>query len=877
MSDTVSPMGRMMQPQVLLLLALLVISAFSTVVTSEGSQVHLEIQIDEASAKDWYQQGDIISLSADLVNDGASQIIANDPSCNVILQVINSNQQLIYDGSNSCRGQSQSLDFESGEIKQFSGLNWDLKDSTGNYALSGFYTLKAVHPTTDLSDSVEVEIQTSIDNPQQLELVLTISNRQQVILDDQNLILGVSLYNPSKESVTLPSESTCKLISQIGDITTLQLPCFSTRNNLTAGELVLLGSILIPASQTESGDLNIEIFNVGKSLNQSLTVNVSQSGIDGIEEMANGLQTDIVLQSNNNVFSEGEIFESSLLLTNIDESERVLTFTNTCKAEMWIIDDRGRVVFDSRMTKTCSEIEVDNVLSSNEQLVFGLVDWSFTDLQGCEVPSGIYNIMVEIPEYYAVSSHQITYQRVSATDCSSPLELEIVTNISSSNNNLDITLDLLPKISEVEMRWVGPCAISTKIYDDSGQEVHRRRSLCDDRDGRLTLLKSEGFDKTNTINLDDVAMIDMMQDDLPDGNYVLKIELQTDPISLVEIDFSWPLSESQQSFTVDNTETQQTLDARVLTGFWSGVITESGTCWIFNSNEEGQILLSRGVGGWMPQQGWSGAYQIQNAPVAPECQNFNVASIQVTSVESESPEQQIIIADAEDDKTIATAVQEEVITIAPTIVIVASTASLLSMLVVVTLNTESIRIPSTAAGLWFLGLIGRTHETTDGRFQRGRLMGYLTANPGCHFRALMGALEMSNGQITHHLRILENEDSIWRRKDGRLVRFYPLTNQLQPHMTDDILPVPPLSPDPNSLQGKILSLLDNDGTLGDFPTQSELADRLDKSQQLVSHHLRTLQKFGLVEKRKMGMRNRYKLTREAIFLLETNGDFSKEN
>ena len=839
--------------------------------------MHLEIQIDEASAKDWYQQGDIVSLFANLVNDGAAQSIANDPSCNVIIQVINSNQELVYDGLNSCRGQSQSIDFESGEVKQFSGLNWDLKDSAGIYAPSGLYTLKAVHPTTDLSDSVEVEIQTSLDTPQQLELVLTISNRQQVILDDQNLILGVSLYNPSKDSVTLPSESACKLISQIGDTTTLQLPCFSKRNNLTAGEQVLLGSILIPASQTNSGDLNIEIFNVGKSLNQSLIVNISQSGIDGIEEITNGLQTDIVLQSNDNIFSEGEIFESSLLLTNIGESERVLTFTNTCKAEMWIIDDRGRIVFDSRMTKTCSEIEVDNVLSSNEQLVFGLVDWSFTDLQGCEVPSGIYTMIVEIPEYYAFSSHQITYERLSATDCSSPLDMEIVTHISSSNNNLDITLDLLPKISEVEMRWVGPCAISTKIYDDSGNEVHRRHSLCDDRDGQLTLLKHEGFGKHPTMNLDSVAMIDMMQNDLPDGNYVLKIELQTDPISLVQIEFSWPLSESQQSFTVDNTETQQTFNPRLLTGFWSGVITESGTCWIFNSNEEGQILLSRAVGGWMPQQGWNGAYQVQNALVAPECQNFNVASIQVTSVESESPEQLIVIDDAEEDKTIATAVQEEVITIAPTILIIASTASLLSMLVMVTFNTESIRIPSTAAGLWFLGLIGRTHETTDGRFQRGRLMGYLTANPGCHFRALMGALEMSNGQITHHLRILENEESIWRRKDGRLVRFYPLTNQLQPHMTDDILPVPPLSPDPNSLQGKILSLLDNDGTLGDFPTQSELADRLDKSQQLVSHHLRTLQKFGLVEKRKMGMRNRYKLTREAIFLLETNGDFSKEN
>jgi len=178
--------------------------------------------------------------------------------------------------------------------------------------------------------------------------------------------------------------------------------------------------------------------------------------------------------------------------------------------------------------------------------------------------------------------------------------------------------------------------------------------------------------------------------------------------------------------------------------------------------------------------------------------------------------------------------------------------------------------------LWFLGMVGRTHETTDGRYQRGRLMGYLTANPGCHFRALMAALDMSNGQITHHLRILESEEAIWRRKDGRLVRYYPLTNTMNPGMSQEELPVPPLSPDPNSLQGKILTLLDADGPMGEFPTQAELAKRLEKSQQLVSHHLRTLQKFGLVEKRKMGIKNRYKLTREAIFLLETNDDFIRD-
>ena len=836
------------------------------------------MQIDEASAKDWYQQGDIITVSANIINDGSFQSIDNDPSCDVVLQVLNTNDELVYDGTNSCRGQSQAIDLDNGEILQFEGLNWDLKDETGTYVPSGLYSIIALHPTTELSDEVEVEIQTSIEIPQQLELVLTISNRQQVVvLDDQNLILGVSLYNPSMDSITVPNELGCKLISQIGDITELQFPCFTEQSIIDSEEQILLGNIFIPAYQTISGDLNIEVFNVGKTLTQSVIVDISQSGITDIEERVTGLQTDIILQANDNLFSEGELLQSSLLLTNVGDSEKVLTFTNTCKAEMWVIDDRGRVVFDSRMTKTCNQIEIDNVLSSNEQLVIGLDDWSFTDLQGCEVPSGTYNVQIEVPEYYAASSHQITYERVSATDCSSPLDLEITTHLSSSDNNLEITFDLLPKISEVEMRWVGPCGASVIIYDETGQEVHRQRSLCDDRDGRLILLKYQGVGNHATMNIDDVSMIDMAENDLPDGNYVLKIELQTNPISLAEVEFSWPLTEQSQNVDSENIGTQQSVNSRVLTGFWSGVVTESGTCWVFNSNEEGQVLLSRGVGGWVPQQGWSGAYQVQTAESAPQCSNFNIGSIQVTNVEIESLVNQLPIEEVEEEISITQAVQEEAITIAPTIVLIASSTSILSMLVLVVLNTESMRIPSTAAGLWFLGLIGKTHETTDGRFQRGRLMGYLTANPGCHFRALMGALNMSNGQITHHIRILENEERIWRRKDGRLVRFYPLTNQLQPHMGNDALPVPPLSPDPNSLQGKILSLLDIDGTLGEFPTQSELADRLEKSQQLVSHHLRTLQKFGLVEKRKMGVRNRYKLTREAIFLLETSTDFTKDN
>ena len=255
---------------------------------------------------------------------------------------------------------------------------------------------------------------------------------------------------------------------------------------------------------------------------------------------------------------------------------------------------------------------------------------------------------------------------------------------------------------------------------------------------------------------------------------------------------------------------------------------------------------------------------------------FQAPSIELRALETEIAPSVAVEPEENIEQSASEAEEEPLVSVAPTLIMVVTTTSLLSLLVSVILGNESLRIPSTAAGLWVLGMVGRTHETTDGRYQRGRLMGYLTANPGCHFRALMAALDMSNGQITHHLRILENEEVIWRRKDGRLVRYYPLTNTMSPGMSEEELPVPPLSPDPNSLQGKILTLLDADGPMGEFPTQAELAKRLEKSQQLVSHHLRTLQKFGLVEKRKMGIKNRYKLTREAIFLLETSDDFTRD-
>ena len=209
----------------------------------------------------------------------------------------------------------------------------------------------------------------------------------------------------------------------------------------------------------------------------------------------------------------------------------------------------------------------------------------------------------------------------------------------------------------------------------------------------------------------------------------------------------------------------------------------------------------------------------------------------------------------------------QIIEYAPASIAVVATTSLSIMSLLYLGNTEWIRIPALQVGIGIIGMVRRNGEH-DGEYQRGRIMGYLTANPGVHFRALLGALEMSNGQLTHHLKHLEGEERIWRRKDGRLVRFYPAS--IQTTLDEQELPVPLLTPDPNSLQGKILQLLD--ATENDIVnlSQKELAVRLEASQQLISHHLRTLEKFGLVEREKVGMRYRYQLTREAIFLVNNN-------
>ena len=58
-------------------------------------------------------------------------------------------------------------------------------------------------------------------------------------------------------------------------------------------------------------------------------------------------------------------------------------------------------------------------------------------------------------------------------------------------------------------------------------------------------------------------------------------------------------------------------------------------------------------------------------------------------------------------------------------------------------------------------------------YTRGRIMGYLQANPGEHYNSIREELKIQNGVLAYHLKVLEREGYIRSRRDRILKRFYP--------------------------------------------------------------------------------------------------------
>ena len=845
------PAGRM-----LVLVGLLLASLFIGMASAESGELTLEVSEDTPPETAWYSPQHPLILTPTLVNNGPDASLTVNPVCPFVYNVYNATNTVVVSGLDACPVREQGMDVFAGERVAFDPVEWSMKDDAGQWLESGAYTVELLH-SSGLSSVREVLIQTPVSIPEALTYSVSTTQRANA---EGPVVYMVSLHNPTASSIDVSSQPACLLEAQLGSKSHLGSNCFADVKVLMPGEVILVDQFV--ALQSDA----VALSTPGNDFTYTTSPTVSEVQPTSPVEMAMQISGNQLPK-----FGPEDQLLSEVLLSSADGTSTVVEFTSSCKAEMWIVDDLGNTVFDSRAGKTCTEIDLELALTGEPERLT-LPQWNFFLNDGCRAEPGTYTVITEVPEHGLVASQHIEYQSVEADPCAEASTAALEATISWPEDALMNIAATMSSDTDQYLRMAQPCTFEVAFLNSDDELVHVFQTLCDAYDGRKILLPST----QERLQFDtlDVSMVQQGEALLPDGQYTLQLTVLSTAPATASLPFSWPQDFNE---VVEEEPDESSVSQRFeLLGTWAEISTEQGTCYVMDDGEATHLLSNaKTLPAWSPNAQTQGLYVVVFADPSPACAGFIAPSVEVVEVRMEEA------LAAEEEPVVAAPIAEETPLVqsspAVAVVSVVVTASILSILVVAATTNEALRLPATVAGLWFLGLLGKTHETTDGRYQRGRLMGYLTANPGCHFRALMSALEMSNGQITHHLRILEAEEHVWRKNDGRLVRFYPLTNQLNPSTKEADLPVPPLSPDPNSLQGKILNLLDEDGGMGQFPTQAELAKRLEKSQQLISHHLRTLQKFGLVERRKMGVKNRYKLTREAIFLLETSADFAHDD
>ena len=844
-------MRRLVATSMVMLLVLLI-----PVSAEETGTVRLEIEALDDNSKPWYGAGDSVLLASSIMNDGAATSITEDPSCGVVMRVADAAGTAVLDESATCRGQSRGLDISAGTTA-LDQHAWDLTDQNGEPVSSGLYTITIELAGSGLSATSEVMVQQNAGIPSELLFSTSIAHREDVLSLGEPFVIAYELHNPTSEAIDISDLDACQLLISFEE-QRLGPSCNAGMTTIDAYAVLGLGHTMHHATTVGASTLTIETPDAQVVDSFELSVQDVVVPSTPLDASINALSTS---------FIQGELFDGSLTLQNDGTESELLRFTNTCRASYWIAGSNG-VVFDSLDQANCRTAELDVVVGASAQTTFPLQSWAFVDETGCSMLSGDYILVAEVPEFGYSASMDVDYRRIQSADCGTASEP--ITSLSvdfDDNDEAVFELQLAGMEEQIDIQWLEICKASLQLWNlDLTEKVIEKNVLCN---------SDVQLDQALRLSSEDVLRFeleDLNTFDYQDAEYRVRIDLATDQDMMLEYEFSWPLDVAPEETVVVEEDVTQETPIVLVEGVWSGVLTPDGTCWMLE-NDEGVVhmLADSTMASWAPERGLTGTYQAQQTNANDACTRFTADSFTFVGILQEIPLVDESSAVEESSIVDNEVVEQETLPDwAPQAVTVLTVSAILSMLGFAAFNNEAIRISTTLTGLWFLGLIGKTSETSDGRFQRGRLLGYLTANPGCHFRALLSALDMSNGQLSHHLRVLEQEESVWRRKDGRLVRYYPLTNTLHPLLEDDALPVPILAPDPLSLQGKILVLLDHDSQMGDFPTQAELAKRLDKSQQLISHHLRTLEKYGLIEGRRMGMRNRYKLTKEAMFLLETS-------
>ena len=364
------------------LVALLMLSTLPVLATAEEGDLRLESTLFSPLDSGWYASGDAVEFVATFRNEGAQTAFENDPSCGTVLQVLNSDSELIVDERSSCRGQSQMIDMAAAEVYEFDALSWDLKGENGQEVLPGWYTVQALHTATGQTVSHEVHLQTNVTVPEALTMTLEATSRLGPLVASEEMVLSVVMHNPTSQRIQLPALGDCLLQLTVNDEAQLLSNCMPTFSQIEAYEAMLIEQVLLPAGTFEAGLQTLEVSLPGQQLSGEISLDVSQAA-DGFDPQLQNVLSVEITGLGDGLYGDGDILQASMSMFNTGLETQSLRFTDTCRAELWIVNDEGEVVFDSRMFKTCNAINMDYSLEAEETATFSLPDWTFNDLLGC--------------------------------------------------------------------------------------------------------------------------------------------------------------------------------------------------------------------------------------------------------------------------------------------------------------------------------------------------------------------------------------------------------------------------------------------------------------------------------------------------------------
>jgi predicted transcriptional regulator len=147
---------------------------------------------------------------------------------------------------------------------------------------------------------------------------------------------------------------------------------------------------------------------------------------------------------------------------------------------------------------------------------------------------------------------------------------------------------------------------------------------------------------------------------------------------------------------------------------------------------------------------------------------------------------------------------------------------------------------------WALMLIPLYSKLKKSNIEKGvryEILGYIKAKPGSNYSELKQNLDLNDGSLVHHLRILEREEKIYAKKMGKYKLFYASSYRRNPVMDDYISP----------FHQRIIQIIsENPGIV-----PKKLSAILDRSQTDMSYHLSELSRNGYLEKIKKGRNIHY--------------------